>query len=147
MIKFLKPLSFLPALCLMYMIFTFSAQDGVSSSQLSYKVSYKLIETGGEILGADFEPWEIDSLACSFYGSNTKNRTYDRIFCTCSRSLFSALRLWGCSGIWLMLACRLYLRCLCLAGMNITNLMLQDADLLSAMYSLIHSEYSGELYW
>lgn len=72
MIKFLKPLSFLPALCLMYMIFTFSAQDGVTSSQVSYKVSYKLVELGGEILGADFEPWEIDSLAVRFNGAIRK---------------------------------------------------------------------------
>ena len=47
----LKPLSFLPALCLMYMIFSFSAQDGATSSQLSYKVSYTIVETGGKILG------------------------------------------------------------------------------------------------
>lgn len=72
MVKFLKPLSFLPALCLMYMIFAFSAQDSVTSSQVSYKVSYKLIELGGEVLGADFEPWEIDSLAVRFNGTIRK---------------------------------------------------------------------------
>ena len=53
----LKPLSFLPALCLMYMIFSFSAQDGATSSQLSYKVSYTIVETGGKILGENWEPW------------------------------------------------------------------------------------------
>ncbi|MCD7736336.1 MAG: VanZ family protein, partial [Lachnospiraceae bacterium] len=46
MIKFLKPLSFIPAILLMYMIFSFSAQEGTVSSDLSYKVSYKIIEAG-----------------------------------------------------------------------------------------------------
>ena len=39
----LKPLSFLPALMLMYMIYSFSAQPGEVSSALSYKVSYKIV--------------------------------------------------------------------------------------------------------
>lgn len=66
MIRLLKPLSFVPALLLMYMIYSFSAQDGDSSSQLSYKISYTIVETGGEILGADFEDWEVDQLATRF---------------------------------------------------------------------------------
>lgn len=66
MIRFLKPLSFIPALLLMYMIYSFSAQDGVSSAQLSYTVSYKTIEVAGELLGADFQDWEIDQLASRF---------------------------------------------------------------------------------
>ena len=52
----LKPLSFVPALCLMYMIFSFSAQDSVTSSALSYKVSYKIVETGAKVLGENLEP-------------------------------------------------------------------------------------------
>lgn len=35
----LKPLSFLPALCMMYVIFHFSAQTGAESGSLSYEVS------------------------------------------------------------------------------------------------------------
>lgn len=68
MIRFLKPLSFIPALLLMYMIFGFSAQDGQTSSQLSYKVTYKVIEVGNEVLDAGFQPWEIDSLTNRFEG-------------------------------------------------------------------------------
>lgn len=68
----LKPLSFLPALFMMYMIFSFSAQDGVTSAQLSYKVSYKIVETGAQLLGADFEPWEIEKIASRFHGSVRK---------------------------------------------------------------------------
>lgn len=41
----LKPLSFIPAILLMMMIYHFSAQPAEVSSQLSYKVSYKIVET------------------------------------------------------------------------------------------------------
>ena len=66
-IKFLKPFSFLPAILLMYMIFSFSAQDGTTSASLSYQVSYKIVEVGGEVLGADLQPWELDQLATRFH--------------------------------------------------------------------------------
>ena len=42
--SFFKPLSFLPALALMYMIFTFSSQNAESSSSLSYQVSRKMVQ-------------------------------------------------------------------------------------------------------
>lgn len=44
----LKPLSFVPALCVMYMIYSFSAQDGAQSAGLSYKISAKIIVTADE---------------------------------------------------------------------------------------------------
>ncbi len=66
-IKFLKPFSFLPAIIIMYMIYSFSAQDGTTSSNLSYQVSYKIVEVGGEVLGADLQPWEVDQLATRFH--------------------------------------------------------------------------------
>lgn len=101
MVKFLKPLSFLPALCLMYMIFTFSAQDSVTSSQVSYKVSYKLIELGGEVLGADFEPWEIDSLAVRFNGAIRKIAHMTEYFALAVAVSFP-LYVYGLRGIWLV---------------------------------------------
>ena len=52
-VALLKPLSFLPALLVMYMIFSFSSQDGTESGQLSYKVSQKLVEVGAVILDKD----------------------------------------------------------------------------------------------
>lgn len=56
----LKPLSFVPALCVMYVIFSFSAQDGAASAGVSLKVSQQAARflawllhkemTGGELL-------------------------------------------------------------------------------------------------
>lgn len=49
----LKPLSFLPALLIMYMIFGFSSDQGPESSALSYTVSRKIVETVDEV--GDFQ--------------------------------------------------------------------------------------------
>lgn len=59
----LKPLSFVPALLLMYMIFSFSAQPGEVSSQVSYKVSYKIVEAADYIFDAGLEEWQIGEWA------------------------------------------------------------------------------------
>ena len=60
---FLKPLSFLPALAMMYVIFNFSAQSGDISGNLSYDVSYKLVEIGNEVLNKGLEEWQISDYA------------------------------------------------------------------------------------
>lgn len=59
----LKPLSFIPALLLMYMIFSFSGQTGDVSSQLSYKVSYKIVETADYVFDGNMDTWQIDEWA------------------------------------------------------------------------------------
>lgn len=55
----LKPLSFLPALLMMYIIFSFSAQPGEVSGNLSYKISYEIIETKSELLSENLSSEEI----------------------------------------------------------------------------------------
>ena len=47
---FLKPLSFIPAIVMMYVIFSFSSQDGTASGNLSYQVSEFIVETVNEAL-------------------------------------------------------------------------------------------------
>lgn len=59
----LKPLSFLPAVLMMYIIFSFSSQSGVDSGYLSYRVSHKIVEIGNEVLQKNLEEWEIDEVA------------------------------------------------------------------------------------
>lgn len=103
----LKPLSFLPAILLMYLIFTFSAQDGLTSSQLSYKVSYKIVEVAGELLGADFEPWEIESLANRFHGPVRKIAHMTEYFALAVSVAFP-LYVYGLRGILLMIVAGLF---------------------------------------
>ena len=50
LITLLKPLSFLPAIVMMYLIFSFSAQTGEVSGELSYQISYKIVETENQLL-------------------------------------------------------------------------------------------------
>lgn len=103
MIRILKPLSFLPAIFIMYMIFMFSGQDGATSAQLSYKVTYKAIEVGGEILGADFEPWETDRLVTRFHGAIRKLAHMTEYFALAIAVAFP-LYVYGMRGILLMFA-------------------------------------------
>ena len=46
----LKPLSFVPALCMMYIIFQFSAATGVESSGTSGKICAKIVDVADETL-------------------------------------------------------------------------------------------------
>lgn len=55
----LKPLSFAPAIIVMYMIFQLSAQNGVTSGQLSYKVSTKIVTVADSILDKNLSEEQI----------------------------------------------------------------------------------------
>lgn len=98
----LKPLSFLPVIFMMYVIFGFSSQDGATSSQLSYKVSHKIVEVGSQIIGADLQPEEIDALATRFHGPLRKIAHMTEYFVLAITVAFP-LYVYGLRGILLML--------------------------------------------
>ena len=50
LITLLKPFSFAPAILLMILIYSFSAQTGDISGNLSYQISYTIVETKNEVL-------------------------------------------------------------------------------------------------
>ena len=52
LITLLKPFSFAPAILMMCVIYSFSAQTGDVSGALSYKISYQLVEAKNEILAS-----------------------------------------------------------------------------------------------
>lgn len=60
---FLKPLSFLPALIMMYVIYSFSAQDAEASGNLSMDFSYKMIEIGNDVFEKGLDEQEIEHYA------------------------------------------------------------------------------------
>lgn len=107
MIKLLKPLSFIPAILLMYMIFSFSAQDGTVSSDLSYRVSYKIVETGSILLDADLQPSEISSLAVRFNGVIRKLAHMTEYFALAIAVAFP-LYVYGLHGLPLMFVAGLF---------------------------------------
>ena len=55
----LKPLSFLPAIGMMYLIYYLSGQDGATSAGLSLKVSIKVVEIAAKIFDHALTPEEI----------------------------------------------------------------------------------------
>ena len=55
----LKPLSFLPAIVMMYLIFNFSAQNGNLSGQLSSAVTTDLVELCDQLLDRDWDAQQI----------------------------------------------------------------------------------------
>lgn len=62
----LKPFSFLPALTIMYLIFSFSSQTGEVSGDLSYHVSYKVVEVAemvDQVVDLGIEPGNTDYYA------------------------------------------------------------------------------------
>ena len=90
----LKPLSFVPALIMMYIIFSFSAQDGDMSGQLSYQASVKIIETADYVFNANLSYDQIDEWANKYDFINSQTGTYDRIFRSCYRSILSIICIW-----------------------------------------------------
>lgn len=85
----LKPFSFVPALLMMYVIFSFSAQTGEVSGDLSYKISYKIVETKNELFNENKSPEELS--LCGGWNSSLckKSSAYDRVFPAGSCHFFS----------------------------------------------------------
>lgn len=55
----LKPLSFLPAVFMMCAIFSFSAQSGTESAQLSRKISQKIVIVADEVLDKEWDAGQL----------------------------------------------------------------------------------------
>ena len=63
--KKLKPLTFIPIIIVLSLIFSFSGQSGKKSGELSYKISYKIVEIKNNIFNEEKTP---DDLAESAEG-------------------------------------------------------------------------------
>lgn len=99
---FLKPLSFIPALLLMYMIYTFSAQEGELSSSLSYKVSYKIVETADKVIDAGLTTEQISNWAVRINGVTRKVAHMSEYFLLAIAVAFP-LYVYGVRGFLLMI--------------------------------------------
>ena len=121
----LKPLSFIPAILLMMMIYHFSAQPAEVSSQLSYKVSYKIVEIADYVFETNLDYWQMDEWAQRINGVTRKLAHMTEYFALAIAVSFP-LYVYGVHGIWLML----------LAGMICVGFAAGD-----------ESVFSGELFW
>ena len=98
----LKPLSFVPALIIMYCIYSFSAQEGTESSNLSFRVSHKVIATIDRALDLYLSDEQIKSGINKIHYYIRKTAHFSEYFLL-AVSVSLPLYVYGIRGIWLML--------------------------------------------
>lgn len=98
----LKPLSFLPAILLMYAIFTFSSQTGDVSSALSLRVSTKIVQAADYIFEADLSADQV-TLYAEKINFITRKLAHMTEYFALAIAVSFPLYVYGCHGILLML--------------------------------------------
>lgn len=98
----LKPLSFIPALIMMYIIFSFSAQNGTASSKLSYKVSHKIIASADHVLDLQLSDQQISRCIRKIHYYIRKCAHFTEYFLL-AISISIPLYVYGIRGIWLVI--------------------------------------------
>jgi VanZ family protein len=98
----LKPLSFIPALVVMYMIFSFSAQDSTQSANLSYKVSYEAVTTVDKALDLNLTQSQITKCINKIHHYVRKFGHFSE-YCLLAITLSLPLYVYGVRGLWLFL--------------------------------------------
>ena len=97
----LKPLSFVPAIVMMCLIFMFSEQEGDVSSQLSYQVGIKVFSFANETLDKGWTQGRIEELSekSQFYVRKTAHFTEYFLLAV---SVAFPLYVYGVRGLWLV---------------------------------------------
>lgn len=98
----LKPLSFVPALIIMYCIYSFSAQDGTTSSQVSLSVSHKVVYAVDRVFDFDLTEEQIDNSVSKIHYYIRKTAHFTEYFILAA-AVSLPLYVYGIRGIWLML--------------------------------------------
>ena len=111
----LKPLSFLPAIAVMYLIFHFSAQDGASSAMLSRKVSYKAVTMADRILEKDWSDTQIEAYTEQIHYYVRKTAHVTEYFVLAFTVAFP-LYVYGIRGLWLVFLAGAF--CVSFAGLD-----------------------------
>lgn len=76
----LKPMSFLPAIMMMCIIFMLSSQEGTTSSQLSYKVGVQIFTVTNKVLDKGWSDAHIDQLSTKYQYYVRKTAHYTEYF-------------------------------------------------------------------
>ncbi|MBR2259525.1 MAG: VanZ family protein [Blautia sp.] len=114
-IALLKPLSFIPAIIMMVVIYSFSSQTGSSSGDLSYRISYEIVETKDILLNTQLSEWELSEQAYSlhYYVRKAAHITEFFLLAVC---LSFPLYVYGIRGFRLFLLACIF--CICYAGLD-----------------------------
>lgn len=115
LIALLKPLSFLPAILMMLLIYSFSAQTGEVSGNLSYEISYQIVETKNEILGTNktYDELATEAESIHYYVRKAAHMTE---YCILAIAISFPLYVYRVRGIWLILLAGIL--CVGFAGMD-----------------------------
>ncbi len=114
-ILLLKPFSFLPALLVMYLIFSFSSQTGTESGNLSYKISHKIIVTADTVLDKNMSEEQIAYYTDKIHTPVRKLAHMSEYFVLAVCVSFP-LYVYGLRGILLDPLCRIHQCGFCLYG-------------------------------
>ena len=98
----LKPLSFLPAIVVMYFILNFSGQSGVDSAALSYKVTQKLVIVVNDVADMNLNAEEIN-IYTEKYHYYVRKLAHFSEYMILAITIAFPLYVYGMRGIWLML--------------------------------------------
>lgn len=99
---FLKPLSFLPAIFLMYMIFTFSSMEADLSTSVSYKASVVLVKAADSLFDMGLDDYQISYFSTKINGVTRKLAHMTEFFALAIAVSFP-LYVYGLRGILLMI--------------------------------------------
>ena len=108
LITLLKPLSFIPAILMLYIIYSFSAQTGEVSGHLSYQISYKIVEIKDEILATGKSEVQLseEANAIHYYVRKAAHMTEYFLLAV---SISFPLYVYGVRGIWLILLAGIFI--------------------------------------
>ena len=97
----LKPMSFVPAIIMMCLIFMFSEQEGYESSQLSYEVGVKVLTVANDTFDKGWSLEQIHQLSedMQFYIRKTAHFTEYFLLAV---SVAFPLYVYGVRGLWLV---------------------------------------------
>lgn len=111
----LKPLSFLPAIVVMYLIFSLSAQDGASSAELSRRISHKVVVMADETLDREWSEAQIQYYTERIHYYVRKTAHVTEYFVLAVTVAFP-LYVYGIRGLWLVFFAGIF--CVAFAGLD-----------------------------
>jgi len=98
----LKPLSIVPALVMMYVIFSFSGQEGADSAALSKKVSVTIMRVADTVFDKGWDDATIEAKANEYHYYVRKLAHFTEYFLLAVTVAFP-LYVYGMRGIWLVI--------------------------------------------
>ncbi|MBQ6587413.1 MAG: VanZ family protein [Butyrivibrio sp.] len=111
----LKPLSFVPAIMMMFLIFTFSGQDADASSELSFQVGVKVFSVANETFDKGWSLQRIEQLSEKSQYYIRKTAHFTEYFVLAITVAFP-LYVYGIRGLWLVILAGGF--CIAFAGLD-----------------------------